>query len=334
MDRERLRVVLVGVLCVLAVSAAAATLSAPEETRADTGGGSLQADDEDREQGEGGESNADPIGSPGELDFDIGACIPWLYSGWFWLVVAAVATGIWLLARHHQDSLAATAYVSALAMPFSLVWLLLSKCGADPNEEQSIVPSDLVVTPDGGDAAFGVLGEAGRAASPVWLVAVVALVGLGALAVAVTRTPADADEPDDSTPAAVDPDEHEDVDDLRAAAGRAADRIERAAAVDNEIYRAWVEMTEYLDVEHPESSTPREFEAAAVDAGIEPDTVAELTALFERVRYGDQPPTEAAEARAVDALRSMETAATDLDDVWGDDDSDDDVSGEHSQSSE
>jgi len=120
-----------------------------------------------------------------------------------------------------------------------------------------------------------------------------------------------------STPAAVDADEHEDVEDLRTAAGRAADRIERAAAVDNEIYRAWVEMTEYLDVEHPESSTPREFEAAAVDAGIDADVVAELTGLFERVRYGDEPPTEATEARAVDALRSMEDAYTDLDEVWG-----------------
>jgi len=317
MDRERLRVVLVGVLCVLAVSAAAATLTSPEQTQAETGGGSIQDDAEDREQGQSGESNAEPIGSPGELDFDVGACIPWLYSRWFWLAVGTVAVGGWLLARRRQDSLAATAYLSALAVPFSLVWLLLSECENDTTEAQSIVPSDLVVAPEGGDASFGVLGEAGRAASPVWLVAVAALLGLGALAVAVARTPEDADDPDDPTAAAVDADEHEDVEDLRTAAGRAADRIERAAAVDNEIYRAWVEMTEHLDVEHPESSTPREFEAAAVDAGIDADVVAELTGLFERVRYGDEPPTEATEARAVDALRSMEDAYTDLDEVWG-----------------
>ncbi len=313
--------VVVGLACVLAVAAAAATLAAPAPTDQAPGGGSLQDDGPADEQGEGGESNADPIGSPGQLDFDIGACVPWLYSTSFWLVVGGVTVAGWLYARHKQDALAATAYVSVLALPFTFVWLLLSKCGTDEETPQSIVPSDVVATPEGADATFGVLGEAGQFASPTWVVVVVAAVGVGAVALALARDTQDADDPDEPVPEPVDaPDEH-DVGELRETAGRAADRIERSAGIDNEIYRAWVEMTEHLDVDHPESSTPGEFRRAAVDAGVEPATVGELTDLFERVRYGDEPPTEATEARAVDALRRMETSSSDLDDFWTEDES-------------
>ncbi|MFC6951742.1 DUF4129 domain-containing protein [Halorubellus litoreus] len=321
MDSERARVVAVGVVCVLAVAAAAATLAAPAPTDEAPGGGSLQDDGPADEQGEGGDSAADPIGSPGELDIEIGACIPWLYSASFWAVVGGVTIAGWLYARHRQDALAATAYVSVLALPFTFVWLLLSKCGTDENAPQSIVPSDVVATPEGGDATFGILGDAGQFASPTWLVAVVAVVGVGAFALALARDAQNAEDPDERVPDAVEPPEAHDVDELREAAGRAADRIEGSAGVDNEIYRAWVEMTEHLDVDHPDASTPGEFRRAAVDAGVDPATVGELTDLFERVRYGDEPPTEETEARAVDALRRMEASASDLDDFWTEDES-------------
>ena len=321
MASERARVVVVGVVCVLAVAAAAATLAAPEPTDRAAGGGSLQDDASADEQGEGGESTADPIASPGRLDVDIGACVPWLYSLPFWLAVAGVATAVWLFARYKQDALAATAYVSVLALPFTFVWLLLSKCGTDEETPEGIVPSDVVVTPEGGDAAFGLLGEAGRFASPTWVVVIVAVVGLGTIALVLAADDADADDPDDPAPGAVGAPEDPEVEEVRAVAGRAADRIEGDAGIDNEIYRAWVEMTEHLDVPHPESSTPGEFQRAAVDAGVNPDTVGELTALFERVRYGDEPPTDETEARAVDALRAMEASSTDLEDFWGDSES-------------
>jgi len=318
MDSERARVVVVGVVCVLAVAAAAATLAAPQPTDQAAGGGSLQDDASADEQGEGGESTADPIATPGRLDVDIGACVPWLYSLPFWLAVAGVTLAGWLYARHRQDALAATAYVTAAALPFTFVWLLLSKCGTEEETPEGIVPSDVVATPEGGDATFGLLGEAGRFASPTWVVVIVAVVGLGVIALVLAADDADADEPDDPVPEAVDAPEDHEVEALRAAAGRAADRIEGDAGVDNEIYRAWVEMTRHLDVPRPESSTPGEFQRAAVDAGVNPETVGELTALFERVRYGDEPPTEETEARAVDALRAMEASSTDLDGFWGD----------------
>jgi hypothetical protein len=318
MDSERARVVVVGVVCVLAVAAAAATLAAPQPTDRAAGGGSLQDDANAEEQGEGGSSDADPIVSPGRLDVDIGACVPWLYSLPFWLAVAGVTTVGWLYARYRQDALAATAYVSVLALPFTFVWLLLSKCGVDEETPAGLVPSDVVAPPEGGDATFGLLGETGRFASPTWLVVLVAVVGLGAIALALAGDAEDADDPDEPVPEAVDAPQDHDVVELGAVAGRAADRIEGDARMDNEIYRAWVEMTAHLDVPHPESSTPGEFQRAAVDAGVDPDTVGELTALFERVRYGDEPPTEETEARAVDALRAMEASSSDLEAFWGD----------------
>lgn len=94
---------------------------------------------------------------------------------------------------------------------------------------------------------------------------------------------------------------------LGQAAGRAADRIAAAGAdLDNEVYRAWREMTGHLDVENPAASTPAEFADAAVAAGMDREDVAELTELFEAVRYGGAAVTEDREERAVAALRRIE----------------------------
>lgn len=107
------------------------------------------------------------------------------------------------------------------------------------------------------------------------------------------------------------------------AAGRAADRLEADAPdrpVENEVYRAWREMTAGLDVSRPESTTPGEFEAAAVAAGVDPEHARELTRLFEDARYGGHEPTADDEARAVEVLRRVEAAYAErsADDSGGD----------------
>ncbi|OYR45710.1 MULTISPECIES: DUF4129 domain-containing protein, partial [unclassified Halorubrum] len=56
----------------------------------------------------------------------------------------------------------------------------------------------------------------------------------------------------------------------------------------------------------PASSTPAEFAAAAVDAGVDAEPVGDLTAVFERVRYGGEEATEERERRAAEALRRIE----------------------------
>lgn len=135
-----------------------------------------------------------------------------------------------------------------------------------------------------------------------------------------TSDDTDADRvPDESAP-------QPDVAAVGTAAGRAADRIDaddESDAVDNEIYRAWREMTAPLEVDRPESSTPREFASAAIDAGLERDHVDELTRLFEDVRYGDIETTPEMETRAVEVLRRIETEyATDEDTPVGSTDGD------------
>lgn len=94
--------------------------------------------------------------------------------------------------------------------------------------------------------------------------------------------------------------------DLGAAAGRAADRIEASEGYENDVYRAWAEMTDLLDLQNPEVATPGDFAAEAVEAGLAPTDVRDLTRLFEAVRYGDRPANDSRERRAVSLLRRIE----------------------------
>ncbi|WP_436927524.1 DUF4129 domain-containing protein [Halosimplex amylolyticum] len=94
--------------------------------------------------------------------------------------------------------------------------------------------------------------------------------------------------------------------DFAEAAGRAADRIEEGnASVDNAVYRAWLEMTNLLNIPDPESIAPMDFADAAIEAGLEADDVHELTELFNEVRYGHKD-AESREDRAIEILRAIE----------------------------
>lgn len=134
-----------------------------------------------------------------------------------------------------------------------------------------------------------------------------AVLVLGGLATLIANRPGGSIEPVERGT-----DEGDDAVDLEAvgrAAGDAADRIESgsAEASTNEVYRAWDEMTGLLQVPDPDVLAPDEFEQRAVDAGMAPEDVRELTRLFEEVRYGDRDPA-AREDRAVAALRRIEAA--------------------------
>ncbi|AUX09808.1 hypothetical protein AArcSl_2183 [Halalkaliarchaeum desulfuricum] len=94
------------------------------------------------------------------------------------------------------------------------------------------------------------------------------------------------------------------------AAGRAAERLTREGNVDNEVYRAWREMTELLEVSDPETSTPEEFASAAIEAGFGKRDVYLLTRLFEDVRYGKREPSPERERRAIRTFRRIETRYT------------------------
>jgi hypothetical protein len=139
---------------------------------------------------------------------------------------------------------------------------------------------------------------------PTALLVALGVVLLGAVAL-IIRATGDQTVDIDAVPA-VGENAPGDVAAIADAAGRAADRIDDDADLDNTVFRAWREMTADLAVDNPESSTPAEFADAAVAAGMAPDDVAELTELFEDVRYGDRPVTEERAARARTALRRIE----------------------------
>lgn len=149
---------------------------------------------------------------------------------------------------------------------------------------------------DAGDEA----GTPSRAPPVLAGVFVLALLAGGLLLVRATGDDARSIEPAEPEPP--------EAEQLGRVAGEAADRIVRGAVTDNEVYRAWREMTELLDVANPAANTPAEFADAAVDAGLDPEDVDELTALFAEIRYGDRPVTEDREERAVAALRRIEEA--------------------------
>lgn len=147
-------------------------------------------------------------------------------------------------------------------------------------------------------------GETTTSTPPFLLLVLVGAVMLGAVALALhngrfegVRGEAEAEAPATDEAA-----------DVGRAARRAADRIETTDDVGNEIYRAWHEMTILLDVPNPESSTPGEFAAAGIEAGMERAHVEELTRLFEDVRYGGDEPTDPMQQRALSVLRRIEAA--------------------------
>jgi hypothetical protein len=162
-----------------------------------------------------------------------------------------------------------------------------------------------------GGAASGPSDETSPVSDPpTLLVGLFGVVLLGAVALIARASGDDLDEPElpeESTPAA-------DVAAVARAAGRAADRIEARDEFDNEVYRAWDEMTRHLDVANPDASTPAEFAGAAVDAGVAREDVDALTEVFEAVRYGAADATEAREREAIEALRRIERAHTDAED--------------------
>ncbi|MBP1986343.1 DUF4129 domain-containing protein [Halolamina salifodinae] len=309
MQRDTAVAVVLALLALLAIGAAGATLENPADADAGSGfgagsGGGLGSG------GGGGQNGSASSGGgmqwTGELS---GACMQILQTLPAKLLliglVAAVSGYVWW----RTDSLGFGVLTAILYGPLVyLVWFALAGCQtlreAVPQSRQ---PANRTQTPTG-EAGGGSLGAAAESATsqPSVLLAVVLAVLI--IAAVILVYVASADDVVDAVEEDPVPEHHEETDiaAVGRVAGEAADRIEGDEAFGNEVYRAWTEMTEHLAVEHPESSTPAEFAAAAVDAGMAPDDVRELTDLFEEVRYGDRAVTAERERRAADALRRIE----------------------------
>ena len=298
--RDTLTSAATAVLGLLAVGFAAATLTTTSDSGPAGGGGG------------GGSEGVIPIPPPQEVPRNP-LEIP--YVEYIFLAVVLVLAGLLVYTAIFRRQLfkqviaAAVPFVLAILVVIGII-MLLGGGGAPGSGGEPGFPGEGTAGPGPPGSGDGVSDDADSSSSlPLGLLAVVGIVLAGAaLLVWQVRDggadPEVVDEAADDGAAAA----------VGRAAGRAADRIEDADSVDNEVYRAWREMTDPLDVEDPETSTPGEFATAAVDAGLERSDVDELTRLFEEVRYGDAPPDEY-EDRAGVVLRRVETQYAEREDA-------------------
>ncbi|WP_247731150.1 DUF4129 domain-containing protein [Halovivax limisalsi] len=142
----------------------------------------------------------------------------------------------------------------------------------------------------------------GFSPSPTFLLALLALGLVGAIGLLWATSD---DEWTGESVEPFDPDPPVDLEAAATAAGAAAARIDAQADVENEVYRAWLEMTDHLGVVRPETTTPAEFERRAIAAGMRREDVETLTDCFRDVRYGERDPAPRAE-RAISALERIE----------------------------
>ncbi|MGM0448913.1 MAG: DUF4129 domain-containing protein [Methanobacteriota archaeon] len=307
MKRDALAAVAIALLALVALGAAAATL----DTAVDVGSGGFG--------GGGGEASSvgEDAGDPGVLsssgeagEFSVsGVCFPFLREP---PAVLALLAGLTLIAgityRDTASPFASLAVAGVMGAPIGALFWILSTC-------RSVTQSLSVSIGLGGNgtslfpagaAGGGLGGGEGAASAPQALFALVVIAAVIASAAALLLAGGD-DEGDAAEGGQSDGPEEEppDLDAIGRTAGEAADRIESSDA-DNEVYRAWRDMTDVLDVDRPASSTPAEFATAAVDAGVDEEPVTALTEAFERVRYGGEDATDDRERRAVEALRRIE----------------------------
>jgi hypothetical protein len=289
-DRSTQRAVVLTAVGIVALSLAAATLPSAVSTESVGSGGGNESESGFLPEAEPPDPASLGVGFPGWFATGVGTLS----------VVFALA---YVLSEPKAALKNAVAVTVAAALAFLLLWALAEVIDA---------------LTGGRGAGAGLLGDPGAsirsgefdpAALDPSLVIVGVVIGavlLAALAALYSATGDATETEDDPQPPAEDGGAG--VTGVGRAAGRAADRIEDDAGVDNEVYRAWQEMAARLDVDRPEASTPGEFADAAADAGMAEGDVAELTRLFEEVRYGDADATADREDRAVGTLRRIEDA--------------------------
>jgi hypothetical protein len=290
------------VAAIVAIGLAAATVRSPLETGGSGGTGT-------------GEGDGAGTGQPPETDPQTGGEIPPFLEYLLYAVVALLAIVlVWYLLAHRRDAvrllaIALVVALVALGLAYALAALgTVPLGGEEPAGNETEEPG---IGEEGGEPGDGD-GERSVPTGPLLgVLAVLAAVFVGGLLLTRGATeptaPSSRSEPEDDgrTPTGAE------AAAVGSAAGRAADRIDEGTAADNEVYRAWGEMTAPLEVDRPDSSTPREFADAAIEAGLERDHVDELTRLFEDVRYGDAETTAAMERRAVSVLRKIESEYAD-----------------------
>jgi len=308
----------VAVLCIVGIGMVAATVDSPQTIGGEGGGSVIGPVDEGpsnpNEPAEPGEFTGGEPGSAQERNvIEISTCIDFLASTPGTLLVVAGFLSVVGLVYYRFNFSAALLASWTLLPPVALLYFLGTNCAS--------ASSGGVGGGGGGNPIPGNTAPVSPLTNvPSWAIGL--LIG-GVLVGAVGLLYRTMGEEDVVVVDEEGVDEGPDLDQFAAAAGRAADHIEEHNAdVDNAVYRAWVEMTELLDVDDPEMYTPGEFADAAVSLGMAEDDVNELTRLFNEVRYGGRD-ASTREQQALDILRNIESEYSVDDQTGGDQPGDD-----------
>ncbi|SFR36393.1 MULTISPECIES: DUF4129 domain-containing protein [Halorubrum] len=309
MKRDALVAVVVALLALVALGVAAATLN----TAVDTGSGGFGGGAGDAPsvgEGSGTPGILTSSGEAGTVSVS-GICLPFLREP---PAVAALVFGVLLIAavtyRDTASPFVSVTVAGVMGTPVAFLFWVLSTCGSGAGAVSAALGlggNGTGLLPAGAVGGSGLGSGEGAASAPQILFAVVIAVAVVASVAALLLAGGDDEGTGGDGSGRPDPpaEEPPDLDAIGRTAGEAADRIESSEA-DNEVYRAWRDMTDALDVDRPASSTPAEFATAAVDAGVDEAPVTALTEVFERVRYGGEDATDDRERRAVEALREIE----------------------------
>ncbi|MFC7070559.1 DUF4129 domain-containing protein [Halobaculum lipolyticum] len=307
MDRRTAATAALALLAVLALGVAAATLDSATTTASGGFGAGSAPDQEGIGNGDDGPVGLGGDGGGGQ-ELSVSVCVDFLTEPLVQAALLAVV-GVFLAAMYRttRSWLVSGLFVLSALFPFGVLYLALISCGSDPTNLALSAASRAANASLPGGAGSAGTNAAGEAVSaPTALVGLLLLVAIaGSVLLLFVST---GDDDDDLAEPAPEPPAPERRAEVGARAGEAADRLESDADLENEVYRAWREMTAALAVDNPRSTTPAEFADAAVDAGMAREDVTALTEAFEAVRYGGAEATPEREAAAVAALRRIEEA--------------------------
>lgn len=235
-----------------------------------------------------------------------------LVFGVLTVLVVGLAAGVYILGDAQASDMTmgkAVPFLAGILLLGTVAAGLFLASGGDGSAAQEGLDGISDVAPDIGVAESDESAdpEAGGGGSPLATIGLIGLLLLTAGGAFWYWLARDADT--DPDPVDLTDGDAEEERELGEAAGGAADRIEASADdFENEVYTAWTEMVDVVDLRNPETSTPKEFAAAATDAGMDRRHVETLRDVFEEVRYGERAVTPEREERAVDALREIEAA--------------------------
>lgn len=312
MPSDRKLTIIIAALAVFALAAGAASIGNPVAIEgADEPDERLfEPPDYADDTGEVGTGDdVDTVFGWGDESFSV--CVPFLMDRNTQLVIVLsmfLGAGIiWKLSNFIVTAAFMAGFGPAITIAY---FVLISGCEQEEEEEEDPEEVegflDFLVGDNGNTTAAQVVDVA---TDPTMIFAALVIIGIAAFAFVMMTDDEDED---------VEPDEEYDKPStstldqsiIAEIAGEAADRIEEREADDdkleNEVYRAWRQMTEHLEVAAPETSTPGDFAREAIAAGMSTDDVMALTELFEEVRYGDRYPTDERERAAVETLRNIE----------------------------